>query len=58
VSSRASPRTNCPTATPPLGGLYQPIWKYDVKTLASDLGGHLIYGATTGTVFWLVTKLG
>ena len=24
----------------PLGGLYQPIWKYDVKTLAEDLGGH------------------
>jgi hypothetical protein len=41
----------------PLAGLYQPIWKYDVKTLANDLGGHLIYGATTGTVFWLVTKL-
>ena len=41
----------------PLGGLYQPIWKYDLKTLADDLGGHLIFGATTGTVFWLVTKL-
>jgi hypothetical protein len=41
----------------PLGGLYEPIWKYDVKSLASDLGGHLIYGTTTGTVFWLVSKL-
>ena len=41
----------------PLGGLYQPIWKYDVKTLAEDLGGHLCFGATTGTVFWLYTKL-
>ena len=41
----------------PLGGLYQPIWKYDVKTLASDLGGHLCFGAATGTAFWLVTKL-
>ncbi len=41
----------------PLGHLYQPIWKYDVKTLAEDLGGHLIFGATTGTVFWLYTKL-
>jgi uncharacterized membrane protein YagU involved in acid resistance len=41
----------------PLGGLYQPIWKYDVKTLAGDLGGHLAFGATTGTVFWLYTKL-
>jgi hypothetical protein len=41
----------------PLGGFYQPIWKYDVKTLAEDLGGHLAFGATTGTVFWLYTKL-
>ena len=41
----------------PLGGLYQPIWKYDVKTLASDLGGHLCFGAATGTAFWLITKL-
>jgi hypothetical protein len=41
----------------PLGGLYQPIWKYDVKTLAEDLGGHLAFGAATGTVFWLYTKV-
>ena len=41
----------------PLGRLYQPIWKYDIKTLADDLGGHLIFGTTTGTVFWLVTRL-
>jgi hypothetical protein len=30
---------------------YKPIWEYDVKTLARDLGGHLAYGAGTGTVF-------
>ena len=41
----------------PLGGIYQPIWKYDVKTLASDLGGHLCFGTATGTAFWLFTKL-
>ena len=41
----------------PLGGIYQPIWKYDVKTLASDLGGHLCFGIATGTAFWLFTTL-
>jgi hypothetical protein len=41
----------------PLGRLYQPIWKYDVKTLAEDLSGHLVFGAATGTAFWLYTKL-
>ncbi|HEY0719465.1 MAG TPA: hypothetical protein VGD68_17760 [Streptosporangiaceae bacterium] len=41
----------------PLGGLYQPIWKYDVKTLAGDLSGHLVFGAATGTAFWLFTRL-
>jgi hypothetical protein len=42
----------------PEGGLYQPIWKYDVKTLASDLSAHLAYGAGTGTAFWLLTRTG
>jgi len=32
----------------PEGGLYQPIWAYDAKTLASDLSAHLAYGAGTG----------
>jgi hypothetical protein len=41
----------------PLGHLYQPIWKYDVKTLAEDLSAHLVYGTTTGTAFWLYTTL-
>jgi uncharacterized membrane protein YagU involved in acid resistance len=40
----------------PLAGLYEPIWSYDVKTLAWDLSGHLAYGATTGSTFWLLTK--
>jgi hypothetical protein len=27
--------------------LYEPIWKYDVKTLANDLSAHLVYGLAT-----------
>jgi hypothetical protein len=38
----------------PLAGLYQPIWKYDAKTLAEDLSGHLAYGAGTGAAFRLL----
>ena len=41
----------------PVAGLYKPIWEYDVKTLAWDLGGHLAYGAGTGTTFWLVSRI-
>jgi hypothetical protein len=40
----------------PAAGLYQPIWKYDAKTLAWDLAGHLAYGAGTGITFLLLTK--
>ena len=28
----------------PLAGLYRPIWEYDAKVLAKDLGDHLVYG--------------
>jgi hypothetical protein len=28
--------------------VYQPIWKYDAKTLAKDLGAHMVYGVTLG----------
>jgi hypothetical protein len=41
----------------PEAGIYKPIWEYDAKTLARDLGGHLAYGAGTGTAFWLFVKL-
>ena len=41
----------------PVAGLYQPIWKYDAKSLAWDLGGHLAYGAGTGITFWLLTTI-
>jgi uncharacterized membrane protein YagU involved in acid resistance len=40
----------------PEAGLYQPIWKYDTKTLASDLTAHLAYGAGTGATFWLLAQ--
>jgi len=40
----------------PEGGLYEPIWHYDAKTLAWDLSGHLAYGAGTGVTFWLLAK--
>jgi hypothetical protein len=31
----------------PAAKLYEPIWKYDVRTLADDLSAHLVYGLTT-----------
>jgi hypothetical protein len=31
----------------PLAKLYRPIWEYDVKVLAKDLGDHLVYGVST-----------
>jgi uncharacterized membrane protein YagU involved in acid resistance len=34
---------------PPAAKLYEPIWKYDLKTLASDLSAHLVYGLATAT---------
>jgi len=35
----------------PLAKVYQPIWKYDARTLAKDLSGHLVYGAVTSVAF-------
>ena len=40
----------------PVAGLYEPIWQYDARTLAWDLGAHLTYGAGTATMFWLLLK--
>jgi hypothetical protein len=34
--------------TLPLLGLYEPIWRYDPKTLARDWADHLLYGTVTG----------
>jgi len=34
--------------------LYEPIWKYDLKTLGSDLSAHLVYGLSTAVAWRLV----
>jgi uncharacterized membrane protein YagU involved in acid resistance len=41
----------------PEGGLYKPIWEYDVKTLADDLTAHLAYGTGTAAAFWALSKI-
>jgi hypothetical protein len=33
--------------TLPLAGVYEPIWKYEVPTLAKDLSAHLVFGTAT-----------
>ena len=40
----------------PLAGVYEPIWKYDARTLGKDLSAHLVYGATTSAVFAALTR--
>ena len=35
----------------PAAKLYQPLWKYDARTLANDLSAHLVYGLTTAALF-------
>lgn len=35
-------------------GVYEPIWKYDVETLAKDLSAHLVFGLATGTTYRLL----
>ena len=37
----------------PAAKLYQPIWTYDVKTLADDLSAHLMYGLVTAAAWRL-----
>jgi hypothetical protein len=39
-------------------GLYEPIWKYDRKTLAKDLTAHLVYGLGTATALRLLSRKG
>jgi hypothetical protein len=38
----------------PAAKLYEPIWKYDVKTLGNDLSAHLVYGFATAVAWRLV----
>jgi hypothetical protein len=40
----------------PLAGVYKPIWEYDAKTLADDLGPHIVFGTTTSAVFAVLTR--
>ena len=41
----------------PLLGVYKPIWKYDLKMLAKDLGAHLVFGTATAATFSILTRL-
>jgi hypothetical protein len=40
----------------PLAKVYQPIWKYDARTLGRDLSAHLVFGIVTATAFAAFTK--
>jgi hypothetical protein len=40
----------------PLLGVYQPIWDYDLKTLAKDLEAHLVFGTVTAAAFSLLPE--
>jgi hypothetical protein len=38
----------------PLAGLYRPIWEYDARVLARDLGDHLVYGVSAAGAYRLL----
>lgn len=40
----------------PLARLYKPPWDYDAKTLAKDLGTHLLYGAGVSAAFAALSR--
>ena len=40
----------------PAAKLYDPIWKYDRKTLANDLRAHLVYGLNTATALQMPSR--
>jgi hypothetical protein len=40
----------------PLAKVYQPIWKYDARTLGRDLSAHLVFGVATGATFAALTR--
>ena len=40
----------------PLAEVYEPIWKYDDKTLADELSAHLVYGVTTTATFRVLSR--
>jgi hypothetical protein len=39
----------------PAAKLYEPIWRYDVKTLGNDLSAHLVYGLVTAAAWRLAS---
>jgi hypothetical protein len=41
----------------PLLGVYEPIWKYDARTLGKDLGAHLVFGTATAAAFGLFSHV-
>jgi len=41
----------------PLLGVYKPIWKYDLETLAKDLSAHLVFGTATAAAYSILTNL-
>jgi hypothetical protein len=41
----------------PLLGVYEPIWKYDLRTLGKDLSAHLVFGTATAAAFSVLTHL-
>jgi hypothetical protein len=40
----------------PLLGVYEPIWKYDLKTLGRDLSAHLVFGVATAASFSVLDR--
>jgi hypothetical protein len=40
----------------PLAKVYKPIWEYDAKTLAKDLGAHLVYGSVGAAAFAVIAR--
>src|SRR4051812_20739629 len=40
----------------PQVGIYKPIWKYDLETLAKDLSAHLVFGTATAAAFALLAR--
>ena len=40
----------------PIAGFYQPIWKYDLRTLRQDFSAHLVYGVGVVGTFWKLCR--
>jgi hypothetical protein len=36
--------------------VYEPIWKYDLRTLAKDLSAHLVFGVATAAAFRVLDR--